>query len=84
MIREGEQIRIVWSEALSEMKLTPLIGRTGMVTCLLATKRNPGCMVHFREKYLGEKNWFIPIASIETSSQVEKKRKVDMISNVKL
>lgn len=84
MINEGDVITVVPSQALTEMKLDDLVGHSGIVTTLMTSRRNAGCMVHFGARYLGEQNWFIPIASIETESQAERKRRSDMIMGLTL
>lgn len=84
MISEGDVVTIVASDELGDMRLNDLIGQRGRVTSLLLARRNPGCMVHFKERYLGERNWFIPITSIETKRQADRRRSEELAANLKL
>lgn len=84
MISEGEIVRIVASDALSDMRLDGLVGQKGRVTHVLPVRRNAGCMVHFKDRFLGERNWFIPIASIETRHQVEKNQSKSLVCDLKI
>ena len=84
MIAEGEMVTIIASEELSDMRLDDLVGHRGRITHMLPSRRNAGCMVHFKERYLGERNWFIPIASIETKRQVEQRRSEELVMGLRL
>lgn len=67
MINECGQIRIVPSEKLTDLKLSELEGRTGMIienlTC--SERKNKGYIVRLDEPFLDEQIWFIPTESIK-------------------
>lgn len=68
MIREGSNVVIVPSRELSDMKLSVLGGRKGVVTeDMCSHKRiNQGYIVRLiGEAYLEEEEWFIPSTSVQ-------------------
>lgn len=67
MINECGQIRIVPSDKLTELKLSELEGRTGMVIENLADseRKNKGYMVRLDAPFLYEQIWFIPLESVD-------------------
>lgn len=67
MIKECDQIKIVPSDTLKELKLSELEARTGLVIENLTDngRKNKGYMVWLDEPFLEEQIWFIPIESVE-------------------
>lgn len=67
MIKEYGRIRIVPSEKLTDLKLSDLEGRKGMVIENLTYngRKNKGYMVRLDEPYLEERIWFIPVESVD-------------------
>lgn len=68
MITEGSNVVIVPSRELSDMKLSDLAGKKGVVTeDMCSHKRiNQGFMVRLTEgAYMNEEEWFIPFMSVE-------------------
>ena len=82
---EGEKITIIASDTLKEIRLNAIIGYTGIIKQCIISKRNPGAIVHLlKHKYLGESDWFIPLASLETASQAERKKRFKLINSTKI
>ncbi|WP_165020905.1 hypothetical protein [Dysgonomonas sp. ZJ279] len=67
MINECGRIRIVASDKLTDLKLSELEGRTGMVieNLTYSERKNKGYMVRLEEPYLEELIWFIPLESVK-------------------
>lgn len=73
MIKESNSILICPSLKLKDMKLTGLIGKTGIVTEDLTyrERKNKGYMVQLNEPYLNDYNWFIPYESVKAYETLE-------------
>ncbi|MBF0575518.1 hypothetical protein [Dysgonomonas sp. GY617] len=67
MIDECDRIRIVLSDKLTDLKLSELEGRTGLVIENLACseRKNKGYMVRLDIPFLEEQIWFIPLESVK-------------------
>lgn len=67
MIKEYGRIKIVPSEKLTDLKLSELEGRTGMVieNLIDSERKNKGYMVRLDEPFLDEQIWFIPLESVD-------------------
>ena len=67
MIITNSKVVIAPSKQLSDMKLSSIVGRHGRVIQVLMNekRRNKGYIVHFPKSFLGEKDWFIPLESVQ-------------------
>ena len=82
MVKEGDNIKLVSSPALEEMKLTALIGKTGIVSCVCAERKQPGAYIHLDAKYLGEYDWYLPLSAIQNKQIADNIKKQDIINQV--
>ena len=67
MIITNSKVVVAPSKQLSDMKLSGMVGRHGRVVQVLMDekRKNKGYIVHFPKSYLGEKDWFIPLESVQ-------------------
>lgn len=62
----NQEITIVASQELDELRLADLVGRKGILVEEDLLPRHLGWWVELKgEAYLGEREWFIPLKSIE-------------------
>lgn len=80
----GEEVTIVKSLALAELKLIPLVGLKGTIVKEFPNNKTPGATVRLYKSYMREKVWYIPIASIKNATQMEELNKQDLINSMKL
>jgi hypothetical protein len=67
-MKKGEEVIIKLSKKLTEIKLEQLSGREGVIDEVVTNEKNQikGCWVVLTgDPYDNEKEWFIPIDSIE-------------------
>ena len=67
MIITNSKVVIAPSEQLSDMRLSRIVGRHGRVIQVLMNekRKNKGYIIHFPKSFLGEKDWFIPLESVQ-------------------
>ena len=67
MIITNSKVVIAPSEQLSDMRLARIVGRHGRVIQVLMNekRKNKGYIIHFPKSFLGEKDWFIPLESVQ-------------------
>lgn len=84
MVREGDEARIIYSKELSELRLVGLAGQRGVITKCVLSGKNPGVFIHIEiGKNKGEE-WFIPLQSIQTPSDVNKIRNKAILRSTKI
>lgn len=84
MLRDGDEIRVVYSSKLVDMKLIPLIGQRGIVNKVVRRKRNSGAFVQITKGKNHGEEWFVPQASIQTPESLNKMRSLGLIKSTKI
>lgn len=85
-MKTGDEIVIIKSDQLLEMKLAPLAGLRAKISKPLLENRTPGAIVRLADnkEYMGLKMWFIPLSAILTKQQAEKFKKEQLINGIML
>lgn len=84
MLKEGDDVKIVYSARLMDMKLVQLVGQRGIVAKVVRRKKNSGAYIEIvRGKNAGEE-WFIPMSSIQTQESLNRLRNLGLISSTKI
>lgn len=64
-MKPGDEILILPSQSLMEIKLDALVGLSGIIVEVKGSFDHiQGCWVRLPGKYLGEREWYIPYNSI--------------------
>ena len=80
MIKEGEEVIVVKSPALDELKLSAIVGLKGIVSKVCIANKTPGAFVHLNIRYMGSNDWYIPLMSLQNFRQQENRRKENIIN----
>lgn len=84
MICKGDKVTIKISRDLLIMGLSPLIGKSGIITEVLTENKTPGAMVKLTERVMDYSIWFVPIRSIVTERAKTKNKKLQMLNETLL
>ena len=82
MIKVGDQVKIVYSRQLADMKMIPFANMTGEIIAIkIKDTKIPGAWVKLINK-LGEvEEWFVPIQSIRTKEYYYRKKNTKMLKS---
>lgn len=84
MICKGDKVTIKISCDLLIMGLSPLIGKSGIITEVLTDNKTPGAMVKLSERVMDYSLWFVPIRSIVTERAKSKSKKLQILNETLL
>lgn len=84
MIYRGDKVTIKISRDLLIMGLSPLIGKSGIITEVLTDNKTPGAMVKLNERVMDYSSWFVPICSIVTERSKSKSKKIKLLKETLL
>ncbi len=84
MIECGEEARVIYSKQLHDMRLISLVGQRGVIVKCILSGRTPGAFILIDiGKNKGEE-WFIPIQSIQTATDVDRLRNTAILKSTKI
>lgn len=84
MLKIGDDVRIIYSNQLLEMGLVPLVGTRGIVTECKFMNKTPGAYVKITTKGRNyDKEWYIPLKSIQSNEDIDKMRRLSMLKSIK-
>lgn len=83
MIQQGEIVKIKYSKALLELRLCELVTREAQITKVVYNKRNKvkGAYLIPKTGRLKDEEWYIPIQSIESVSELNKLRNREIMKH---
>lgn len=84
MLKDGDEVRIVYSAKLMDMKLVTLVGQRGVVTKIIRRKKNSGAYVKVTKGRSAGEEWFIPLASIQTQEALNRMRSLGLIKSTRI
>ena len=84
MIKEGEEAKIIYSRELADMRLICLVGQRGVITKCVISGRMPGAYIQIEVGKNKGEEWYIPLKSIQTASDVNKIRNMAILRSTKL
>jgi hypothetical protein len=84
MLKDGDEIKIVYSTKLADMQLIPLVGQRAIILKVVRRKRNSGAYVQITKGKNHGEEWFIPQPSIQTPETLNKLRTLGLIKSTKI
>lgn len=83
MIQQGEIVKIRYSKALLQLGLCELVTREAQVTKVVYNPRNKekGAYVRPQTGRLKDEEWYIPIQSIESASEINRLRNKSLLKS---
>ncbi len=85
MIKVGDEVKIVISKQLMSWGLLPLVNRYGKVLEIKLNNTNaPGLWLEIHNNFDEPEEWFIPIQSIRTKADEQRKKNMKILKNVSM
>lgn len=83
MIQQGEIVKIKYSKILLQLRLCELVTRKAQITKVVYNKRNKikGAYLIPQSGRLKDEEWYIPIQSIESLSDINKMRNNEILKH---
>lgn len=86
MVRVGDIVKIVYSNALIQLRLRELMSHNAVVTQVVYDQRKQvkGCFVVMKNgRYRGQE-WFVPSQSIEGDASINRQRSIGILTQTRL
>lgn len=85
MIKVGDKVKVVYSYQLADMKLIPLVGRTGEILDInIKDTKSPGVWLKILNDLDEAEEWFVPIQSIRTKEYYYRKHNTKILKSLEI
>lgn len=85
MIKVGDKVKVVYSYQLADMKLIPLVGRTGEILDInIKDTKSPGVWLKILNDLDEAEEWFVPIQSIRTKEYYYRKHNTKILKSFEI
>lgn len=85
MIKVGDKVKVVYSYKLADMKLIPLVGRTGEILDIkIKDTKSPGVWLKILNDLDEAEEWFVPIQSIRTKKYYYRKHNTKILKSFEI
>lgn len=84
MLKEGDEVRVVYSAMLDKMKLLFLVSQRGVITKLQVHSKTPGAFVLIQIGRSAGEEWYVPLQSCQTRERIEKLRNISLLRTINL